>query len=75
MTTTPIAAETPIALTEKERVYDYGNGKTVVLTNVVELIVRESGSHRVRTQDGKLHVVAAGWLAIHIDDDGKPWTV
>lgn len=75
MPTTPIADATPIALTEKVRTYDFGHGKTVVLENVTQLVVRESGSHRLSTADGKLHIVAPGWVAIHIDDDGKDWTV
>jgi len=65
----------PIALTERERVYDYGDGRTVTLRNVTELVVRKSGTHRITTADGKLHVIDKGWVAIHIDDSGKPWTV
>lgn len=61
-------------LTERERVYVYPNGE-VKLSEVRELVVRPSGSHRVRTEDGKLHVIAPGWLAIHIDDGGKDWTL
>lgn len=72
--TTSIADQTPIALTEKTRVYDFGDTQ-IVLQEVRELIVRDSGSHRVRTADGKLHVIAPGWFAIHIDDGGKDWTV
>lgn len=62
-------------LTERQRVYDYGAGRTVTLTDVRELIVRDSGTHRVTTADGRLHILAAGWLAIHIDDDGRDWTL
>ncbi|SDH43655.1 hypothetical protein [Microbacterium sp. 77mftsu3.1] len=70
-----IADATPTALTELTRTYDFGHGAEVTLADVVELIVRPSGSHRVRTADGRLHYVAKGWLAIHIDDGGKGWTV
>lgn len=71
---TSIADETPITLTETARIYDFGD-KQVVLQDVRELIVRESGSHRVRTADGMLHIIARGWIAVHIDDGGKGWTV
>lgn len=64
----------PVELTEKTRTYDFGE-HSVVLEGVVELVVRDSGTHRIKTQDGLLHVIAPGWLAIHIDDGGKGWTV
>jgi hypothetical protein len=63
------------ALTERERVYDFGGGRTVILTDVRELVVRDSGTHRITTADGRLHIIATGWLAIHIDTDGRDWTV
>ena len=64
----------PVVLTEKTRVYDYGSHK-IELSNVIELVVRDSGTHRIKTDDGLLHVIAPGWFAIHIDDRGKGWTV
>lgn len=73
MASNSIADQTPIQLTEKTRVYDFGD-KQVALEDVRELIVRDSGSHRVRTADGKLHIIAKGWIAVHIDDGGKDWT-
>lgn len=72
---TPRSIGEGIALTERERVYDFGAGRTVTLTDVRELIVRDSGTHRVTTADGRLHIIAPGWLAIHIDDHGRDWTV
>jgi hypothetical protein len=71
----PTTVGDPVALSERSRVYAYGNGKSVKLADVVELVVRPSGNHRVRTADGLLHIVAPGWLAIHIDDGGNGWTV
>ena len=71
---TGTVTEKPVELTEKSRVYDFGSNQ-VTLENIVELVVRPSGTHRVKTSDGLLHVVAPGWLAIHIDDGGKDWTV
>ena len=64
----------PVELTEKSRIYDFG-AHQVVLEDITELVVRSSGTHRVKTTDGRLHVIAPGWLAIHIDDGGKGWTV
>lgn len=63
----------PIKLKEKERIYHFPDNSTVVLNNVVELIVRDSGTHRVKTDDNKLHIIPTGW--IHIEIDEKEWTV
>jgi hypothetical protein len=62
-----------IKLTEKERIYVFPNNEKVVLKNVTELIVRDSGTHRLKTADGKLHIVRNGW--IHIEIDETEWTV
>lgn len=62
-----------IKLCEKERVYIFPNNEKVVLKNVTELIVRDSGTHRLKTADGKLHIVRDGW--IHIEIDETEWTV
>jgi hypothetical protein len=63
----------PIKLKEKQRVYYFPNNEKVVLNNVVELIVRESGTHRLKTEDKKLHIIPPGW--IHIEIDEEDWTV
>lgn len=55
-------------LNEKNRTYDFGEAGKVVLHNVVELVVRESGTHRLKTADGNLHIVPEGWLHIEIED-------
>lgn len=62
-----------IELNEKKRVYDFGNGDFVVLENVVELRVSESGNHRLKTADGSLHIVPPFW--IHIEIEADEWTV
>ncbi len=51
---------------EKTRTYTFPNG-TVVLTNVIEFEARPSGTHRLKTGDGKLHIVNTGWLHIELD--------
>ena len=70
----PVTDVAPIPLTEKTRTYEFSWDKKVILEDVIELIVRPSGTHRIRTADGNLHIIAPGWLAIHIDDGGKGWT-
>lgn len=62
------------ALTEKSRVYDFGTHK-VELSEVRDLFISDSGNHRVTTEDGQLHIIRPGWYAIHIDDNGKDWTL
>ncbi|MCW4014023.1 MAG: hypothetical protein NWF07_13705 [Candidatus Bathyarchaeota archaeon] len=66
-----------IGLNEQSRTYDFGNGKIVALQNVTELIVKsKSGNHRLKTGDGKLHIVPPGWIHIEIVDEEKhEWTI
>lgn len=63
-----------IKLTEQTRTYYFPNNEQVKLMNVVELIVRDSGTHRLKTADNKLHIIPIGWLHIEIEDKGE-WTV
>jgi hypothetical protein len=63
----------PIKLNEKERIYFFPNNEKVILRNIVELIVRESGTHRIKTADKKLHIIPNGW--IHIEINEEEWTV
>jgi len=53
---------------EKSRTYHFQRG-TVVLQNVTHFLARPSGTHRLQTKDGKLHIVPKGWLHIEIDAD------
>lgn len=57
---------------ERTRTYVYPGGHEVVLCNVTRFLARESGTHRLQTKDGMLHIVAPGWLHIQIDADA--WT-
>lgn len=63
---------TQITPPERSRIYTFPNG-TVQLAGVSALNVRDSGTHRLKTTDGKLHIVPVGWLHIEIDADG--WTL
>jgi hypothetical protein len=58
---------------EASRTYTFPGGEQITLHEVTHLLVRESGTHRLRTKDGKLHIVPTGWL--HIEIDAKDWTV
>jgi hypothetical protein len=59
-------------LTESEilRVYTFPGGHTVEIANVTHLLVRASGTHRLRTEDGRLHIVPIGWIHIEIEAKG-----
>ena len=57
---------------EKVRVYRFPNDEYVRLENVTELVVRPSGTHRLKTAGGKSHIIPAGW--IHVMFDIKDWT-
>lgn len=63
-----------IALHEKKRTYSFPCNLAVVVENVTELIVRESGDHRLKTADGHLHIIPTGWLHLEIEG-AEDWTV
>lgn len=52
--------------TEASRTYTFPDGAKVVLKDVTHFLARESGTHRLKTADGKLHIVQSGWLHIEI---------
>lgn len=58
---------------ERSRTYEFPNGETVTLENVTHLAVSASGTHRIKTGDGMLHIVPVGWHHIVIDADD--WTL
>ena len=58
---------------EAKRIYTFPNGELVELIGVTELTVRPSGTHRLKTQDGHLHIVPSGWL--HVEIDTSAWTI
>ena len=61
-------------LNEKKRIYHFPNRETVILEKVIELKVSESGNHRLKTDDKKLHIVPNGWIHIEIHDESE-WTL
>lgn len=60
------------ALSEPEtyRIYTFPGGETVELTFVTHFLARESGTHRLRTANGKLHIIPPGWIHIEIEAKG-----
>ena len=61
-------------LNEIERVYHFAGGDEVILNDVRELIVRQSGTHRIITKDKRLHIIHTGWIHIDIKSP-KSWVV
>ncbi len=61
-------------LNETKRIYRFPQGETVELVNVTELKVSESGNHRLKTADKKLHIIPTGWIHIEIHDETE-WTI
>jgi len=61
-------------LNEIERAYTFPNNNIISLENVKELIVRPSGTHRLKTKDGIMHIIPTGWIHIQIKSP-KSWVV
>ena len=57
---------------EIRRIYTFPNDNEVTLRKVTEVTVRPSGTHRLKTEDGMLHIIPVGW--IHIAIDAEDWT-
>jgi hypothetical protein len=58
---------------ERSRLYRFPGGEAVRLEQVTHLAVGASGTHRLRTADGKFHIVPPGWNHIILDIDD--WTL
>lgn len=54
--------------TESSRVYVFV-GARIKLENVIELCIGSSGIHKLKTNDGKKHIIASGWIHIEIDSE------
>lgn len=54
---------------EQSRAYTFPNGEVVRLHNVTHFLARASGTHRLKTADGILHIIPTGWLHIEIAAD------
>lgn len=58
---------------EKTRTYIFKEGEKIIIENVEEFKLTENGNHRLKTSDGKLHIIPTGWL--HIEIDCEQWTI
>jgi len=56
------------------RIYTFPN-KRIKIKNIIELVVRDSGTHRLKTQNNHLHIVPIGWVHIEIITPKKDWTI
>lgn len=57
---------------EKTRIYRFPDGELVSLKDVTHFLNRPT-NHRLKTADGKLHIVPTGW--IHVEIDAEEWTL
>lgn len=63
------------ALNEFERVYLFPGDQKITIPDPRELVVRPSGTHRIKGKNGKLYIISSGWLAIEIEDPSGDWTL
>lgn len=52
---------------EPTRSYRFAGGDVVSFDNVTHVKVSPSGTHRLRTSDGKFHIVPPTWLSVSLD--------
>ena len=52
---------------ELTRDYVFPGNWHVFLKDVIEITIRPSGTHRAKTKDGHLHIIATGWLHVDIN--------
>ena len=57
---------------EKRRTYIFPNDQSIIVENVSELSVSDSGNHRITTKSGKLYIIRGNWIGISIVSD-KGW--
>ena len=53
----------------KESKRKYTFGRNIELEDVREIIVSNSGNHKIKTADGKLHIISPEWTHIEITSD------
>lgn len=63
----------PLSPAEKTRTYVFPSDQKITLQDVTHFMARSTGTHRLKTGDGKLHIVPTGWLHIEIEAEG--WTL
>ena len=75
MTLKTVTKNEPIVVNEKRRTYKFHGGDSITLLNVVEIIIHPSGTHRLKTADGHLHIVRSNWYYIEIDSPVQEWAI
>lgn len=61
-------------ITENWRIYTFPDEQKIELEKPRELFVSpRSGNHRIKTENGRLHIIPAGWLHIEIDSGVGKW--
>jgi len=63
---------TELKPTEKSRTYTFPGGERITLGPVTHFLALPSGTHRLKTADGKPHIVPVGWL--HVEIETESWT-
>lgn len=56
---------TQLDIEETRRIYTWGNGDSVTLNRITHFKASTS-THRLKTADGNLHIIPAGWIHIEI---------
>lgn len=75
MSLKPVPKNEPLVVNEKRRIYKFHGGEELTFLNVVEVIVHPSGTHRLKTADGMLHIVRSDWFYIGIDTPTQEWAI
>jgi len=60
-------------ITEKMRIYTFPNNETIIIEEVRALRISASGNHRIKTKNGRLHIIPKGWLHIEIESEVGKW--
>jgi hypothetical protein len=61
-------------ITENTRTYTFPDDEIITIHKAREIFVSEtSGNHRIKSEDGKLHIIKNGWLHIEIDSEVGKW--
>jgi hypothetical protein len=58
---------TKLEAPERCRTYTFPGNEKIKIESVTHFLARESGTHRLQTADGKLHIVPVGWLHVEIE--------
>lgn len=60
-------------ITENWRVYHFPDGEAIEIIKPRQLYISESQTHRIKTEDGKFHIIPYKWLHIELDSEVGKW--